>query len=90
MAEVVSTGDHAPRIIWGAARIGKVIGRGRNTVSDLARRGMLPVRRIGGQWAAEEGHLIRFVGSAGEARPTPAYRHDDDEPKAPSHPQEAT
>jgi hypothetical protein len=55
-ALVAATGDDA--IAWGAAGIGRVIGRTPRQTIHLLESGRLPAKKVGGYWAARVKALL--------------------------------
>lgn len=55
------TPNPSPRLAWGAAAIGKVIGKNARAVHHLAATGRLPVRKVGGQIVGEESELLAAI-----------------------------
>jgi len=46
-------GSHeAPDVLWGAAEIGRAIGKAARATFHLLEAGHLPARKIGGRWCA--------------------------------------
>jgi hypothetical protein len=53
-------------VIFGTVKIGKVLGLTQHQVRYQIDQGRLPVRRIGGRWAASRGALLKFIGAEPE------------------------
>jgi len=47
-------------IVWGAAAIGRVIGKTTRATFHLLENGQLPARQVGRQWAADRAKLRAF------------------------------
>jgi len=47
--------------IWGAAAIGRIIGRSERTVFHMLETGLLPARRVGRRWVASREKLIAYL-----------------------------
>jgi hypothetical protein len=57
--------EPALELIWGAAEIGKAIGRTRAQTYHLLEKGHLPAKNVGGRWVASLRALREhFEGSA--------------------------
>jgi len=57
----VPTIDENSDVIWGAANIGKVIGRSERVAFYLLEQGLLPGRKLGGRWVASRKALLAAV-----------------------------
>lgn len=60
LAEIVS------EILWGAAEIGKAIGKSPRATFHLLERGLLPARKVGKQWCASRQRLLDALGAGEE------------------------
>lgn len=47
-------------LIWGAAEIGKVIGRSARATFDMLEKRQLPAKKVNGRWVVERSKLISF------------------------------
>jgi hypothetical protein len=55
-------GSHeAPDVLWGAADIGRAIGRAAKATFHLLEAGHLPARKIGGRWCASRRKLLEAL-----------------------------
>jgi hypothetical protein len=55
-------GSHeAPDVLWGAAEIGRAIGKAARATFHLLEAGHLPARKIGGQWCASRRKLLEAL-----------------------------
>jgi hypothetical protein len=59
-----SSDDDTP--IWGARKIGEVIGRSERATFHLLENGLLPAKRVGERWCASRRALIEAVTGAGQ------------------------
>ena len=59
--------ERKPRIIWGAKAIAEVINVDLQKAYYLLQRGRIPGRKVGDEWAVEEGELLAFFKSGGKA-----------------------
>ncbi len=48
-------------IVWGAAAIGRFIGKNRRMTFHLLENGFIPARKVGGTWVASRENLRRFM-----------------------------
>jgi len=48
-------------LVWGAAAIGKAIGRSERQAFHLLERGLVPGRKVGASWVASRKALLRAV-----------------------------
>jgi hypothetical protein len=53
--------DEGSDIVWGAAEIGRVIRKSERQAYYLLEAGLLPGRKIGRQWCASRGKLLRAL-----------------------------
>jgi hypothetical protein len=53
--------DEKSDLVWGAAAIGRAIGRSERAVFHLLEKQLLPARRIGGRWCASRQRLLEHV-----------------------------
>ena len=61
VGELVGTNPVATLdLVWGAAAIGKEIGRTERQAFHLLETGRLPARKVGLQWVAARGELQNF------------------------------
>jgi hypothetical protein len=51
-------GDAPADVLWGCARIAKVIGRSERSVFHLLENGLLPAKKVGGRWVASRRKLL--------------------------------
>ena len=59
----------APDVLWGAAEIGKAIGRAEKATFNLLEAGYLPARKIGGRWCPSRQKLLEaLIGDDGAGR----------------------
>lgn len=56
--------DNDIELLWGASAIGAAIGREARQAYYLLEGGQIPARKIGNQWVAERGKLLRFIAGA--------------------------
>jgi hypothetical protein len=55
-------GSHeAPEVLWGAAEIGRTIGKAARATFYLLEAGHLPARKIGGRWCASRRKLLEAL-----------------------------
>jgi hypothetical protein len=55
-------GSHgAPDVLWGAAEIGRAIGKAARATFHLLEAGHLPARKIGGRWCASRRKLLEAL-----------------------------
>jgi hypothetical protein len=54
-------------ILWGAAEIGRVIGKPPRATFHLLERGLLPAKKVGKQWCASRHKLLHAL--TGEEAP---------------------
>jgi hypothetical protein len=55
-------GSHeAPDVLWGAAEIGRAIGKAARATFHLLEAGRLPARKIGGRWCASRRKLLEAL-----------------------------
>ena len=52
--------------VWGAAAIGRVIGKNRRQTFWLLQNRMLPARKVGALWVSERQTLLKFITKPGE------------------------
>jgi hypothetical protein len=57
----VSDNDENPDVLWGAAAIGKAIGRPQRAVFHMLEAGLLPAKRVGKRWVASRRKLLDAV-----------------------------
>ena len=60
--------DGGSDYIWGAEAIAQYVKRPPSTIYALARRGVLPVSKIGRIWVTTRHHLDAFLRAAIDAR----------------------
>jgi hypothetical protein len=48
-------------VLWGAAKIGEVIGKSPRATFHLLERGLLPARKVGKQWCASRQRLLHAL-----------------------------
>jgi hypothetical protein len=53
--------DEKSDVIWGAAEIGRAIGRTKRQAFHMLSAGHLPARRIGNRWCASRQRLLELV-----------------------------
>jgi hypothetical protein len=55
-------------ILWGAAAIGRAIGKSERATYHMLERGQLPASKVGVQWVAERGKLLAEMLAPAERR----------------------
>jgi hypothetical protein len=50
-----------PRLIWGAGPIANLLRIKKQKAYYLLQRGLIPARKVGDEWVAEEGKLLAFL-----------------------------
>jgi hypothetical protein len=58
---VATIDNESSDIVWGAAEIGRVIGKSKRQAFYLLEAGLLPGRKVGRQWCASRERLVRAV-----------------------------
>ena len=53
-------------LIWGIAKIARVIGRSDRQTYHLLANGKLPAKLVGGRWVADRDELIAFFKRTGD------------------------
>jgi hypothetical protein len=61
MSSVVKEVTEHSDLLWGAAAIGKAIGRSERSAYHLLERGLLPARKVGASWVVSRRKLLRAV-----------------------------
>jgi hypothetical protein len=51
-------------VVWGARTIGRVIGKTERSTFHLISKGVLPVKRVGGQLCALRSELLKALSSS--------------------------
>lgn len=60
MTESVANTSKSMDLIWGAAEIGKIIGRSPRATFHMLDTGEIPAKKVCGRWVAERGKLLNF------------------------------
>lgn len=53
-------------LIWGAAKIARVIGKTPRATYSLLEDGEIPAKKVGGRWVADRDNLSAFFKGAGQ------------------------
>ena len=53
--------DKRLRPVWGAEKIGEILGTSLRKTFYLLERGLVPARKVGGSWQSTEGELEDFL-----------------------------
>ena len=56
-----SSAPYSPTILWGAVAIARTIGKTPRATFHMLERGVLPARKVGGQWTADRDALLAFL-----------------------------
>lgn len=57
---VHETTENSLDLVWGAAAIGKIIGRSDRATFGMLESGELPAKKVKGRWVVERTQLIQF------------------------------
>jgi hypothetical protein len=68
---MLQVAEQNPDPVWGAAAIGRVIGRNQRLTFSLLERGLLPARKVGGRWVASKRKLLATVTGDEPTGPAP-------------------
>lgn len=61
---MTSESENDIELLWGASAIAKAMGRETRQAYYLLEGGQIPARKIGNQWVAERGKLLRYLAGA--------------------------
>lgn len=62
--------DQQLKPVWGAEKIGEILGTSVRKTFYLLEKGLVPARKVGGSWMSTEGELADFL----LGRPTTPHR----------------
>ncbi len=57
---MAETTENSLDLVWGAAAIGKIIGRSDRATFGMLESGELPAKKVKGRWVVERTQLIQF------------------------------
>jgi hypothetical protein len=64
--------DKRLKPVWGAEKIGEILGTSLRKTFYLLEKGLVPARKVGGSWQSTEGELGEFL----LGRPTPPQQRE--------------
>ena len=64
----MSTESNNLDLVWGADRIGEVLGASTRKAFHLLESGLIPARKVGNRWVAERSKLREFFLESEEAK----------------------